>query len=70
LFLLILKNEERERLKWREIKMRDVNIGERETWNESERLGEKESVEREEKKGERERETYERIQGMRKKKKG
>jgi hypothetical protein len=31
--------------------MRDVNVGERETWNESERLGEKkESVERERKK--------------------
>jgi hypothetical protein len=31
-------------------KMRDVNVGERETWNESERLGEKKkkkSVERE-----------------------
>jgi hypothetical protein len=32
-------------------KMGDVNVGERETWNESERLGEKkESVERERKK--------------------
>jgi hypothetical protein len=31
-------------------KMRDVNVGEREMWNESERLGEKESVERERKK--------------------
>jgi hypothetical protein len=44
--------------------MRDVNVGEREMWNESERLGEKkERVWRERgKKGERERETYERIQ--------
>jgi hypothetical protein len=44
--------------------MRDVNVGERETWNESERLGEKkESVERERKKRrERERKTYEWIQ--------
>jgi hypothetical protein len=50
--------------------MRDVNVGEIETWNESERLGEKKKkkrVERErgKKKGESERETYERIQGMR-----
>ena len=43
--------------------MRDVNVRERETWNESERLGDKR-----ERKRERERETYERIQGMRKKK--
>ena len=51
--------------------MKDVNVEEREMWNESERLGEKkERVWRERgKKGERERETYERIQGMRKKKK-
>jgi hypothetical protein len=43
--------------------MKDVNVGERETRNESERLGEKnrERGEREEKKKERERETYEQI---------
>jgi hypothetical protein len=47
----MLKSGERERLRWREKKMRDVNVRERETWNESERLGEKkESVKREEKK--------------------
>jgi hypothetical protein len=40
-------------------KMRDVNVGERETWNESERLGEKKKVWRErEKKKERGREKH------------
>jgi hypothetical protein len=40
-------------------KMRDVNVGDRETWNESERLREKRERERERKKGESERGTYE-----------
>jgi hypothetical protein len=52
-FLLMLKSGEKERLKWRE-KMRNVNVGKREMWNDSERLGEKKkSVERERKKKER-----------------
>jgi hypothetical protein len=57
MFLSMLKSGERERLKWRKKKMRDISIGkrERETWNESGRLGEKkESVERERKKKRRE----------------
>jgi hypothetical protein len=46
--------------------MRDVNVGERETWNESERLGEKkESVERERKKR-RERERGKHMNGFKK----
>jgi hypothetical protein len=52
--LILLKNGERERLKWRE-KMRDVNVGKRERrgmrMKELERK--KESVERERKKNER-----------------
>jgi hypothetical protein len=70
----MLKSGEREKLKWREKKIRDVNVGERE--RERERCGmrvkdleRKKRVWRERgKKGERERKTYERIQGMKKKK--